>query len=300
MAMEQSFAMIGTGVMGRGMALNLSRGGATVYLYARRLEAVKELQAEGMEASTDPLEAVSKANTVIVCLTTDEVVRSVLFDSGMFSSLKDRAAAGEPICIIDTGTTSPGLTMEMAGLCQDAGIGFLDAPMTGSRNGAESGQILFMVGGPDRLIDAQSFFFETCGKQLIRCGSVGSGQNVKIVLNMTQASMLQSLMEGWIFSRKLGVTSDVFQQVIRESAAKCGISEFKMGCVYREDFDVHFALKHMNKDVNHAIHLAMEHNASLPLAFALKSVYDAGINQGQGEEDFCSLSKVNERLNGLR
>lgn len=285
--------------MGRGMAGNLKKQGANVRLYARNLTSVEDLKNEGMFASDDPVEASRGADTIILCLTTDEVVRSVVLGSGMLDDLTNRCKAGEKITIIDTGTTSPDLTAELASMCQQAGLAFLDAPMTGSKNAAAAGEILFMVGGADSLIDSQKSFFDACGKMVIRCGDTGNGQRVKIALNLTQASILQALTEGWVLSRKLGVDPAVYEEVIRNSAAKSGISEFKLACIYRGDFEEHFALKNMNKDVNHAIRLAQEHHASLPLAFSLKSIYEAGMNMGYSEDDFCGLSRVNEKLNGL-
>ena len=299
MEQKESFCILGAGVMGRGLAKNLHNAGAVVQVYARNLTSVQDLTDEGIGASSDPLEAARTSSAIVLCLTTDEVVRQVFLDSGVLDNLGSRSRVGEKITVIDTGTTSPELTAQLALLCKEAGLAFLDAPMTGSKNAAAAGEILFMVGGPDPVIDSQKFFFDACGRSVIRCGPTGSGQKVKIALNLTQASMLQALTEGLMLSRKLGVEPAVYEDVIRNSAARCGLSDFKLGCILRGDFEEHFALKNMNKDVNHAMRLARDHNVSLPLAFSLKSIYEAGMNMGYSEDDFCGLARVNETLNGL-
>ncbi|MEQ8350364.1 MAG: NAD(P)-dependent oxidoreductase [Leptospiraceae bacterium] len=299
MSQQHSFSIIGAGVMGKGLALNLKQAGAKVQVYVRDLTRARELIEKGIHASSDPVEASRATRTIVLCLTTDEVLDQVVHKSGLFRDLSNRVQDGESLTLIDAGTTSPEFTESLANDCAINGISFLDAPMTGSKNAAAAGEVLFMAGGSDQTVQSQTFFFETCGKKVIHCGPTGSGQRVKIALNLTQASIMQALTEGWILSRKLGVSTEVYGEVIRNSAARSGISDFKLECIFNKDYEEHFALKNMNKDVNHAMNLARKHNVSLPLASSLKTIYEAGMNRGFEEDDFCGLARVNEFLNGL-
>lgn|GEM_PF-1027986 len=296
---QESFSIIGAGVMGRGLAQNLNKAGARVHVYSRNPASLTDLADAGIHCSSDPVEAARTTRTVVICLTTDEVLRSVVFEGGLYQDLVNRVQDGERITLIDTGTTSPEFTEQLHEACSSQGIEFMDAPMTGSKNAALTGEILFMVGGSKESLEAQKFFFDTCGKMVIHSGPVGHGQKVKIALNLTQASMMQALTEGWILSRKLGVDSEVYDAVIRNSAARSGLSDFKLPFLYSGNYEEHFALKNMNKDVNHAMCLALQYNVALPVASAIKGVYEAGMNRGFGEEDFCGLARINEMLNGL-
>ena len=299
MSREKSFSIIGAGVMGRGMAMNLNQAGARVHVYSRNPDGLSDLASAGIHCSSDPVETSRTTAVVVLCLTTDEVLNSIVFEGGLYQDLVNRVQDGERITLIDTGTTSPDFTARLYEACQNQGIQFIDAPMTGSKNAARAGEILFMAGGSKESLEAQKFFFDTCGKMMIHCGPVGHGQKVKIALNLTQASMMQALTEGWILSQKLGVDSEVYDAVIRNSAARSGLSDFKLPFVYSGNYEEHFALKNMNKDVNHAMRLALEYNVALPVASAIKGVYEAGMNRGFGEEDFCGLARINEMLNGL-
>ncbi len=275
--------------MGRGMAGMLKQNGFTVKLYARTPEKVRDLCDEQCTVHTSVGEAASGADLAVLCLTEDDVVRQAFFNSGLLEA--------RPGAIIDTGTTSPDLTLQMAEAASRESIPFLDAPMTGSKVAAASGQILFMAGGDAKHIAELDYFFSTCGKKVIHCGPVSSGQRAKIALNMVQAGLFQIYLEGFHLAAKDGVAAETLMTILQNSAAASPILDFKMGCVLKRDFEPHFALKNMNKDMNHAIRRAQQLHAVLPLSFTLKSVYEAGLAAGQAEEDFCSLGRVMESLN---
>jgi 3-hydroxyisobutyrate dehydrogenase-like beta-hydroxyacid dehydrogenase len=116
---------------------------------------------------------------------------------------------------------------------------------------------------------------------------------------MVQAEILQSYMEGMVLAEKLGVSLDIFLEVIENSAARSGISDFKLKCIQEKNYSPNFALKNMNKDLNHALNLMLEMNVSLPQAMSLKTIYSQGITSNLGEEDFSSLIKINRSVNNI-
>lgn len=187
--------MIGAGIMGSGMAARLLIHGHKVRLYARspqKLDLLPEeirtvVKGKDAEIFDSIRDAVKGADLVVLCLTEDDVVRNAFFESGLLDL--------RPNYIIDTGTTSPELTLEMFAAAKSQGITFLDSPMTGSKLAAQSGQILFMIGGDGKSIEDLNYFFEACGKNTIHCGPVASAQRAKIALNMIQAGMFQNIKE---------------------------------------------------------------------------------------------------------
>ncbi len=289
--------MIGTGIMGSGMAANLVTGGHFVHIYMRSPEKLnsfpenikQKLNGPGVRIFSDIRSASEGADLAVLCLTEDEVVRNAFFDSGLLEA--------KPTYIIDTGTTSPELSLEMAAAADKKGISFLDSPMTGSKLAAESGQILFMVGGEKSAMEELGFFFSVCGKNAVHCGPVSSGQRVKIALNMVQAGLFQVYLEGFQLALKEGASGSQFLEILKQSAAASPLLDFKMGCVMKKDYSPNFALKNMNKDMNHAMQRAKELHSVLPLSSSLKSIYEAGMAAGFGEEDFCSLAKISEGWN---
>lgn len=283
-------SFIGVGIMGSGIVKNLQKKGIPLKIFARDSEKITQLRNENTEICRNISDCYEGSDIAVLCLTEDSVVRNAFFHNGLMESG----------CryILDIGTSSPELTEEMK-LCSDRnGKVFMDSPMTGSRLAAEAGEILYMLGcDSEEAFEFCRFFWENTGRKIIRCGSAGSGQRTKISLNMIQASVLQSYIEGLMLARNAGIDEELMYEVISSSAARSGISDVKLKYILNNEFYPHFSLKNMNKDLNHALRLAMKTETVTPLASALKAVYSAGMNSGLGEEDFSSLYKVNKKLN---
>ena len=286
----KTIAFIGVGIMGRGLVKNLKKTNLNLRIYARNISKIQDLHDEKTNVFTTINEAVLGADFIILCLTEDSIVEKAFFE-----------VVSEPYhaTILDFGTSSPGLTEKMHYESLKRGFRFIDSPMTGSKMAADKGEILFMVGANKEDYKNAEFIWDSCGKKTIHCGEVGKGQLMKISLNMMQAGLTQVYMEGLIFGKKLGLDLNILQEIITNSAARSGISDFKVNCILNKDYSTNFSLKNMNKDLNHSLRIAMSHNVSLPLISSLKSIYDSGISQNLGEEDFISLFKINEKPNGL-
>lgn len=294
---SRTITLIGSGIMGTGMAINLLKKNHSVRLFTRKKKSWDQFSQEQKDLLNSTFcsqhlnlkDALEGSELVILCLTEDEVVEELFFAEDFLKA--------SPKWIVDTGTTSPELTLKMWNSCKDRKILFLDSPMTGSKLAAESGQILFMVGGDPTQIQELKYFFDTCGKKTIHCGAVSSGQRAKIALNMIQAGLFQVYTEGFLLAEKDGIDSNTFMEIMENSAGASPLLSFKMRSVLNQDYSAHFALKNMNKDLNHAMRRARELKVVLPVATQLKPIYEAGLLAGFGEEDFCSLAKVNRLWN---
>jgi 3-hydroxyisobutyrate dehydrogenase len=289
--MEQTtIAFIGVGIMGKGIVNNLKKTKSRLKLYARNPNKIKDLEDVNTKVCNSILEAVQSADFVILCLTEDHTVRHAVFQIKLFENFSG--------ILLDFGTTSPELTEEIHLAATSHKIPFLDSPMTGSKKAAASGEIIYMVGyEKEEDFRKCQFIWESTGKKIIPCGKVGNGQKTKIALNLVQAGVLQMYMEGLVLAKKLGISPEVYYETITNSAARSGISDFKLDCILKENFETNFSLKNMNKDVNHALNLSNQQKVSLPLSYALKSVYNSGMSAGLGEYDFCSLIRINEKMN---
>ncbi|MEI7011639.1 NAD(P)-dependent oxidoreductase [Leptospira licerasiae] len=286
---SRKIAIIGTGIMGRGIANNLSSKGHTLQLFARNPEKIKDLQSDRVFIHENIKDAVKDSEIIILCLTEDHVVEESVFSSGLLET--------NAKYVIDIGTTSPSLTLKLNNTFHKHNISFIDAPMTGSKNAARDGQILFMVGAKsqDEIQDI-SFIFEICGKNTVYCGNIGDGQKAKIALNMVQAGIFQVYMEGFSLAKSQGINPSILKSILEQSAAKSGISEFKFPFVFSGNYETHFALKNMYKDLKHALALGKESGTILPLCSGLDEIYRSGIEAGLGEKDYCSLNEVTARI----
>ncbi|EQA37199.1 NADP oxidoreductase coenzyme F420-dependent [Leptospira inadai serovar Lyme str. 10] len=282
-------AIIGTGIMGRGMAYNLSTKGYKLRLYARNPDKIRDLESDTVSIHDNPSAAADRATLVVLCLTEDSVVEETIFSLGLLES--------KCKYVLDTGTTSPELTVRIGRAFSERGITFFDSPMTGSKNASRDGQILFMIGAKDpEEISEISFFFDTCGKNVVYCGTIGDGQKAKIALNMVQAGIFQVYMEGFLLAKKQGISPEILKDILLQSAAKSGIAEFKFPLVFAGNYETHFSLKNMRKDVNHALALAKQAGIILPLCSSLGAIYDEGIREGLAEKDYCSLNEITAKI----
>lgn len=286
---SRKIAIIGTGIMGRGIANNLSKLGHSLQLFARNPEKIQDLQSDLVSVHGNIKETVKDSEIIILCLTEDHVVEESVFSSGLLETNANY--------VIDVGTTSPSLTLKLKDTFQKMNIHFLDAPMTGSKNAARDGQILFMVGAKSKEeIEDISFIFEACGKNTVYCGEVGDGQKAKIALNMVQAGIFQVYMEGFSLAKAQGIDPSVLKSILEQSAAKSGISEFKFPFVFSGNYETHFALKNMYKDLKHALTLGKTSGTKLPLCSGLDEIYRYGMEAGLGEKDYCSLNEVTAKI----
>ncbi len=253
---KYTISIIGTGIMGRGMAVNLAKAGHSLRLYTRNLSKIQDLKKDNVQIFDSPVEAAKNSDLVVLCLTEDQIVEKETISSGLLDT--------KPPILIDCGTTSLSLTLKLSKLCSERKIRFYDSPMTGSKNAARDGQILFMIGAKQVDIKDIQFFFEVCGKNAVYCGSIGGGQKAKLALNMIQAGIFQVYMEGFELAKNSELDPSILKEILLQSAAKSGIAEFKFPYVFSGDYETHFSLKNMRKDVYHAIELAKE-NKPFPL-----------------------------------
>jgi 3-hydroxyisobutyrate dehydrogenase-like beta-hydroxyacid dehydrogenase len=291
-----SVAFIGLGTMGAGMVRNLIAAGLEVRGYNRSAQPAETLAKEGMVRAATPRLATEGADAVITCVSDDGALRSVSLEheSGLVGALREGALW------LECGTTSLELTRELASAASERGADFLDAPITGSKLGAASGNLTFMVGGPGPVFDRGAPLFDILGKAAVHVGErVGMGQSAKYCLNMTQAVVLQGVLEGYALAKRLGVSVQSMSEVFENSAGKTGVGSFKTPYLQKGDYEAHFKTWLMHKDLHLALGEASRFRLPLPAANAVRTVYDQGVAEGLGDEDFLALAKLLEKWGDL-
>ncbi|RMG98684.1 MAG: NAD(P)-dependent oxidoreductase [Deltaproteobacteria bacterium] len=284
-------AFLGLGTMGHGMVRNLLAAGHRVHGWNRTPSRAADLDGtDGFRRAGTPAEAAAGAEVVFACLSNDDALRDVLFEQGVLDVMDEGAS------FVDCGTTSLDLTAEIARRSAERGVRFVDAPVTGSKLGAEGGSLTFMVGGAEADVAALTDLFEAMGRCVVHVGtSPGAGQAAKVCLNMTQAVMLEGIVEGLVLARRLGVGLDEMLTIFENSAARSGIGGFKAPYLLRGDFTPHFRLDLMHKDLHLAAAEAARRRIPLPAARTVLSLYDQANAEGLGPEDFLATAKLLER-----
>ena len=289
----QQIAVLGLGTMGSGMAVNLAKAGFSVSGYNRTEARAAALVAAGGRSSATPEAAVADADAVVICLSNDDATRAVVLGSNVMEQLKPRSL------VIDCGTSGLSLTSEIDAACRRAEAEFLDAPITGSKLGAESGKLTFMVGGSVSAVDRARPLFDAMGQYVVHAGlKVGDGQRIKYCLNMTQAIVLQGVLEGYALAQAQGLRLETLAEVFANSAGRTGVGQFKTPYLTTRDFTPHFRLDLMQKDLHLALRAARESDQAVPLGHAVATIYDLAAAHGWGAEDFLATVKLLEMNTG--
>lgn len=297
-----TIAFLGTGTMGAGMIRNLAAAGHELRIYNRtksRAEAVADVVADTVDLSSggsvevvdEPVYAARGAEFIIACVGSDAATYAVLLGEG--GAL---AGVGQGALVIDCGTTSLKLTEQLAAACEGEGASFLDAPITGSKLGAEGGKLTIMVAGEEEIVARAMPLFEIMGKHTVHVSErLGDGQRAKYCLNMTQAVVLQGLLEGYTLAKLLDVPLTKMAEILENSAGKTGLGTFKTPYLLAGDFEPHFRLDLMHKDLHLALRHAENERVPLPAATVVRGLYDQAVAEGMGPRDFLAMATLLER-----
>src|SRR5688572_20449503 len=171
---DTQVGFIGLGVMGNGMAHCLLRAGHALHVFARRDAVAQPLVQAGARRAASPADIGRGCTLVFLCLSDDAAVEEVLFgERGLAQGL----AAGS--CVVDTSTIAATSARAFAQRLAAQGVTLLDAPISGGQQGAESGTLACMIGGPAEAVEACRPVLATFCKAITHVGQVGAGQTVK-------------------------------------------------------------------------------------------------------------------------
>ncbi|SMX36200.1 2-hydroxy-3-oxopropionate reductase [Maliponia aquimaris] len=280
-------AFLGLGVMGYPMAGHLAKAGHEVTVYNRTFaKAEKWVAAHGGTAARTPREAAAGAELVMACVGNDDDLRGVCIGAdGAFAGM----AAGATF--VDHTTVSAQVTREMYAAAAEAGLSFVDAPVSGGQAGAENGQLVIMCGGDAARYDAAEPVMMGYAKLCKRLGESGSGQLCKMVNQICIAGLVQGLSEGLHFAEKAGLDGAAVVEVIGGGAAGSWQMVNRYKTMIADEFEHGFAVDWMRKDLNICLRTADENGASLPVTALVDQFYKDVQKMGGGRWDTSSLLK---------
>ena len=286
---------LGLGIMGYPMARNLLRAGHEVALWSHTPAKAKQLAGaeKGIYCET-PAQVGAHAECIFLCVGDTRMSEQAILGA---NGIIDGAKPGTVVA--DASTISPSVSRSIGQKLKEKGIHFLDVPCTGSKPGAESGTLTFMVGGDQQVFERVKPYFEPMGKQLYYCGGPGLGLHAKLTQNLILSNILQAFNEGMVLSTKAGVDPQLMLEILNNSAARCGLIAFKAPYVFDRNFVTNFSVKWMHKDIGLMVDSARELNVPLPLTGLTQQLFQMAISKGLGDDDFCSTIKVLEEIGGV-
>lgn len=286
---------LGLGLMGSRMALNLKKKGFEVTVWNRSKARAQELVAHGITVADTPAQVASAVDAFCTCVADVPALREVaLGQHGLLST----ARQGQ--LFIDFSTVSVALVHELGAAFSAKGVDVVDAPVTGSKSGAEKGTLVIMTGGSEAAMARAQPVFAAVGEKVIHCGALGAGTQVKLAGNGLIASMLQAFSEGLLLTSKAGVDPKRFIEVVQASGFRSPYFDFKGKALLEHDFSTHFSIDLMHKDLSLLVENAATYRVPTPAAAAMKETYALARAAGKGEQDIGAVISVHEQLCGHR
>lgn len=281
--------------MGAPMTENLLKKGFAVTVYNRTGSKAEPLAALGAKVASSPAEAAAEADMVITMLSNDDVVREAYEgENSVFSAVRSG------MILMDSSTISPALARELAGKTAKLGAAFLDAPVTGSKPGAENGTLLFMVGGDAAVLERANPVIGAMGTKIIHMGPSGSGAIAKLSHNTIVGINNIAFVEGMTIAAGGGLDLAKFSEVVNGGSGGSKASEMKTPKLLTGDYSVQFGLSLMLKDLRLASVLSDGLKVPTPLLEAAKSLFQVAEAGGLGEQDLCAVAKVYEQWAGTK
>jgi 3-hydroxyisobutyrate dehydrogenase len=296
---DERVGFIGLGIMGSRMAANLRRAGFELVVWNRTAETARSWVAEhGAEVASSPAEVGSSCDRVITMVVDGDQVESILLHQGVGAALAVRDVPA-PLCI-DMSTIGRAAARRIGARLDEQGVGFLDAPVTGSSPKAEDGTLTIMVGGEAADFDRARPLFEAMGELIVHAGSRGDGQTVEVINNTVAAANTAVVGEALLLGRQAGIDLDALVTVMKAGSGASAMLELKEHPMREHDYTTLFKLAHMLKDVRLCLDEARRAGSGFDFGEATEKILTEADAQGHGDEDFAALLAALEERSGTR
>jgi 3-hydroxyisobutyrate dehydrogenase-like beta-hydroxyacid dehydrogenase len=293
MEKQKRIGFLGLGLMGSRMARHFLDKGFPLTVWNRTPERCRPLADAGAKVGKTPREVAETSDVVIACVADPNAAARVVFaDDGV------RAAARPGFRYLETSTISPGLVRRIGEALRAQGADLLEAPVTGSKIGAEKGTLVLMTGGRREVHDELMPIMMVMGSKAIYCGDLGQASVVKLIGNTLISFMLEGFCEGLVVGRKAGVSLETLLEVVMATGYSSPYFPFKGAAIAKRDFDTHFSIDLLVKDQTLMLEEADQQHVPMPGLASIREVFQSARARGWGGEDIAAVVKVLEGASG--
>jgi 3-hydroxyisobutyrate dehydrogenase-like beta-hydroxyacid dehydrogenase len=271
---RKNVGVIGLGIIGQRVADNLRERGFHVFVWNRTPRAVPNFVG-------------SPAEVAEIC---DFIQIFVSDDEALLQTVQRITRDLSPNHIVMAHcTVSPDTMRAAAEIVEKRGARFLDAPFTGSKMAAETGQLVYYVGGDEAALQQARPVLEASSKEIIEIGKVGDATTIKLATNMVTAASVQAAAEALALISKSGLPAEKFAAAMRNNGSNSPTLDMKLPMMIEGNFEPHFSVKHMLKDVVIATRLARAFGMEFGATDASRKGLVEEVRQGRGDNDYSSL-----------
>ena len=273
---RKNVGLIGLGIIGSRVANALRTGGFHVYVWNRTPRAAPNFLAS-------PRQVAELCDVNQLCVADAQALFDVLDSMG--DGIKPSHT------IICSATVGPEATLEAARIVHDRGGQFLDAPFTGSKMAAQNRELIYFIGGDDKTLASAEPVLKISSKAIVKIGKVGDAAVIKVATNMISAVTVQTLAEAYAIVKDSGIDPRTLGEALKHHAVRSAITDSKLACMLDRNYEPHFSLKHMFKDVQLGIHIANSLDIDLPATTATAGVMYGGLTRGWADDDFSVVAR---------
>ncbi len=269
---------IGLGLMGGNMAQCLLDNGYKLNVMGRNREAVAAVTSRGATELSTPKELAAASDIVMLCVTTSEVVESLIYgDDGILAGIKEGAV------VIDYGTSIPESTRKIGADLAAKGAGMLDAPLGRTPAHAKDGQLNIMVAGNKETFDKVKSVLDVQGENVFYLGALGAGHITKLINNFMGMTTVCAMSQAFAVANRAGIEN---QQLFDIMSAGPSNSPFMQFCKkYAVDgvSDLGFSIANANKDISYFVQMVEDMGSRAQIAEGTAANLQAAVASGMGD-----------------
>ncbi len=273
---RQKIGVIGLGIIGRGVTANLRCKGFQVFVWNRTPRPVPNFLGS-------PAELAEICDYIQIFVSDDEALLQIAHQ--LSEKLTPRHI------VIAHSTVAPDSMRTAAEIVESRGARFIEAPFTGSKIAAEKGELVFYVAGNEATLQEARPILEASSKEIMKIGELGQATAVKIATNMVTAASVQATAEALALIQALGLPLEKFVEAMQGNASHSTTLAMKMPKMIKRDFEPHFSIKHMLKDMQIANQLGLSHYLDLRVTAAARDQLLEQMQWGHGDDDFSAVAR---------
>ena len=284
--------IIGIGMLGEAVALNLLNSGYDVAVYNRTKEKTIEVEKKGAKVMDSPKTVAENVELIIIIVKDSIAVREVAFGKNGIIESKNRK-----LIVADMSTIDSIESKNIANQFQQNHIQKLEIPVMGGPNVAITGKLVMMVSGPKDSFDQCKTIFEKIANKVFFLGEQGIANSIKLAMNLQITMLALSLSEGITLLKKANVDPKIFLEVLNSTYFKTGMSENKAFKMIEGNYDATFTLANLKKDITTMTNAAKDLGIELPMISKAEEIYKNAINEGLGDLDYTGIIEYIKRIN---
>ena len=286
---------VGLGIMGKPMVRNLMKADYSVTVYDIVSESVEEMVTDGAKSASTAAEVAQSAPIVITMVPdSPQSEAAILGPNGVLEG----ASSGSTV--IDMSSIAPASSQKIAKACENAGVNFLDAPVSGGETGAIEGTLAVMVGGKKEVFDSNYDMLSTMSGSIVLCGDYGAGNTTKLANQIIVAGNIAALGEALVLAKKSGIDPQVVFDAIKGGLAGSTVMNTKGPMMINGNFDPGFRIVLHQKDLHNALLTGKDVGAPLMFTSLAQQILGSLINDGKGNSDHSAIANFMEDMAGVK